>query len=409
MVDGDAAPCPLARAHGLAPGLATAYRPRVPAFSRRLADEVVAVVAGFAHPTLRPVVDEAVALAVTAFVDALAGASVRTGELARHFDRLGRLEAAAGHDLDAMQAAHQVATQQGWSELRRRAAELATPPALVDRVTDVLLAYQRWLHDQAVRGYVEEQRTAAPRVATEEPRTRLFAALLAGASPTRLGALAQEAGLSWPPPGPLVAVVTETVQGAARAAQVAAVEPFREDLLAGVLRGRAVLVVAQRVAADVAAALAHRGRRPVALGWGGEPDEVPHGVRWAVRALRLVRSGVIALPPDGVVRCAEHRETLWLHADEALLEQVTSDLLAPLDVCKPAQRDALAETLLAWLQTRGSAPVLAEQLGVHHQTVRHRMRRLRDLLGEAVDDPAMASVLLPALHAERARAGARSG
>ncbi|WP_447644995.1 helix-turn-helix domain-containing protein [Nocardioides zeae] len=56
----------------------------------------------------------------------------------------------------------------------------------------------------------------------------------------------------------------------------------------------------------------------------------------------------------------------------------------------------------------GSAPVLAEQLGVHHQTVRHRMRRLRDLLGAAVDDPAMASVLLPALHAERVRAGARS-
>jgi hypothetical protein len=409
VVDGDAAPCPLARAHGLAPGLAAAYRPRVAELSRRLAEQVVETVAGFAHPTLRPVVAEAVALAVTAFVDALAGAPVRTSELARHFDRLGRFEAAAGHDLDAMQAAHQVVTQSGWVELRHRAAELATPPALVDRVADVLLAYQRWLHDQAVRGYVEERRTVAPRVATEEPRTRLFAALLAGASPTRLGALAQDAGLSWPPQGPLVAVVTETVQGAARAAQVAAVEPFRDDLLAGVLRGRAVLVVAQRVAADVAAALAHRGRRPVALGWGGGPDEVPHGVRWAVRALRLVRSGVIPLPPDGVVRCAEHRETLWLHADEALLEQVTSDLLAPLDACKPAQRDALAETLLVWLQTRGSAPVLAEQLGVHHQTVRHRMRRLRELLGDAVDDPAMASVLLPALDAERARAGARSG
>ena len=47
----------------------------------------------------------------------------------------------------------------------------------------------------------------------------------------------------------------------------------------------------------------------------------------------------------------------------------------------------LSRTLLAWLSTHDSAPVLARKLGVHAQTVRYRLRRLRELLGDRLDDP----------------------
>uniref|UniRef100_UPI00373FE05C helix-turn-helix domain-containing protein n=1 Tax=Streptomyces rimosus TaxID=1927 RepID=UPI00373FE05C len=40
----------------------------------------------------------------------------------------------------------------------------------------------------------------------------------------------------------------------------------------------------------------------------------------------------------------------------------------------PTHGRRLAETLLAWLETRGSAPEVAARLGVHLQTVRYRLR-----------------------------------
>ncbi|WP_028473598.1 PucR family transcriptional regulator [Nocardioides alkalitolerans] len=401
---------PLARAHGAAPDVALAYRPRAAALSRRIADEVCTAVAGYADPTLRPVVTEAISLAVEAFVDALAGAPVRGTALAAHFDRLGRLEAAAGHDLDAMRAAQQVVTQLSWAELRHVAAELAVPVDVVDHLTGVLLAYQQWLHDQAVHGFVREQRSLPSPSGEEAARDRLFRGLVGGAPAGRLVELARAAAVDWPPPGPLVVVAATagpTVRRAAAGLVGGLVDGLVDglaDVLAGVHREHLVLVAHDAGAERAAAALVRGGPGLVALSWGIEPRYVAHAVRWTLRALRLARQGVIPLPADRLVRCADHQAALWLHADQVLREHVTQDLLAPLLALKPQQRDVLGETLLLWLQTRASAPVLAERLGVHHQTVRNRLRRVRELFGDALDDPAQVSALLQALEAHRGSA-----
>jgi DNA-binding PucR family transcriptional regulator len=77
------------------------------------------------------------------------------------------------------------------------------------------------------------------------------------------------------------------------------------------------------------------------------------------------------------------------------------DVLAPLLAETPAQREALSQTMLLWLQTRGSAPALAAQLGVHDQTVRNRLRRIRAMFGETLDQPERALELMQALHVLR--------
>ena len=59
----------------------------------------------------------------------------------------------------------------------------------------------------------------------------------------------------------------------------------------------------------------------------------------------------------------------------------------PLAHCGPTHGRRLAETLLAWLETRGGAPEVAARLGVHPQTVRYRLRQIRELWGDEVDDP----------------------
>jgi DNA-binding PucR family transcriptional regulator len=53
----------------------------------------------------------------------------------------------------------------------------------------------------------------------------------------------------------------------------------------------------------------------------------------------------------------------------------------------PTGRERMTETLKAYLDHRGNAPAMAETLHVHPQTVRYRLKKLRDLFGAALDDP----------------------
>jgi DNA-binding PucR family transcriptional regulator len=61
--------------------------------------------------------------------------------------------------------------------------------------------------------------------------------------------------------------------------------------------------------------------------------------------------------------------------------------LAPLARLRPGQRDRIAETLLAWLQLGENAAEVAQRLHVHPQTVRYRMRQIRELFGDQLRDP----------------------
>ncbi|HEY4702048.1 MAG TPA: helix-turn-helix domain-containing protein, partial [Streptosporangiaceae bacterium] len=50
------------------------------------------------------------------------------------------------------------------------------------------------------------------------------------------------------------------------------------------------------------------------------------------------------------------------------------------------RRKALADTLLAWLETR-SIGQTAARLHIHRQTARYRMNQLQAMFGPALDDP----------------------
>ena len=53
----------------------------------------------------------------------------------------------------------------------------------------------------------------------------------------------------------------------------------------------------------------------------------------------------------------------------------------------PARRARLAETLLAWLRHRGERGPIAAELNVHRQTVGYRVNQLREIFGDALEDP----------------------
>ena len=61
--------------------------------------------------------------------------------------------------------------------------------------------------------------------------------------------------------------------------------------------------------------------------------------------------------------------------------------IAPIERLPAAQRDRLLETLSAWLAHQRHTPGVASALHVHPQTVRYRIAKLRELVGDALDSP----------------------
>ena len=104
-------------------------------------------------------------------------------------------------------------------------------------------------------------------------------------------------------------------------------------------------------------------------------------------ALSLAHDGAIA-SGTGAVRSDEHLPEMTLLGDAELADALMRRALAPLDPLPAAERERLLDTLAAWLDHQRHTPQIAAQLHVHPQTVRYRMARLQELLGDALDTPA---------------------
>ncbi|GAA3427108.1 PucR family transcriptional regulator [Streptosporangium sandarakinum] len=155
------------------------------------------------------------------------------------------------------------------------------------------------------------------------------------------------------------------------------------------LDGRTVVVVAGDRAEEVAAALAEHG--PVGIGAPVALDDLRAGLDQADQALAAARRG-----SAGVMRFADlaGQGLLALLDPEASAAFATA-LLAPLR--EYGSRADLLESLRAYLACNGHWDAAAQRLGVHRHTLRYRMRRVAELLGRDLDDPAARAELWVAL------------
>jgi sugar diacid utilization regulator len=119
-----------------------------------------------------------------------------------------------------------------------------------------------------------------------------------------------------------------------------------------------------------------------ALGPEVDPASVPRSAGRARLALELAASAA-----EGLVVANDHLLDLILGRAGELATDLAARRLAPLDGVPEATRARLLETLAAWLDAHGEARPAAAALHVHVQTVRYRLGQLRDLLGDALDDP----------------------
>lgn len=127
------------------------------------------------------------------------------------------------------------------------------------------------------------------------------------------------------------------------------------------------------------------GGAPVAIGPTVPWHAASASLKRAVAAYRLASTGGVG---DGPLVVAEdHLATLLLTSDRGLAADLAASRLAPLDGLAPGPRARLTETLRAWIDRPGQVQAVAAELGVHPQTVRYRLRQLRELFGTRLEDP----------------------
>jgi len=291
----------------------------------------------------------------------------------------GAAAAAAGVALHELTAAYRIGSRVAWEHLRRVAVELD-----LDADTAMMLAQAQFacvdeLTADSVAGY-SDAIEAAHHVRTRHRQERLQALLDGTAG-------AEEA--SWNQP--VVAAVVHADPAGLDA---------RDALLVGTYDGAAVVVGPEP---DVISLLRDRD---ASVGSSGTVAELPLSFRRARRLANLIRSG--ALVRKGPVRWSDELAAIIVHAEPDASGELVRRRLGPLADPSPERERWFVETLRAWLDHPGRPQAIAEQLYLHPQTVRYRLHRLRERLGDELDDPAARFELAMALHFREGRQPGRS-
>jgi PucR C-terminal helix-turn-helix domain len=312
-----------------------------------------------------------------------------------HF-AFGRAQARAGRSLDEMLAVYRAAGQKAWRALTRVGTEQAVPPADLYQLAELGFACLDEISTQAAAGFTEED--AHRSGAARSRRSELVQVLLEEPPPAAevLARAAAEAGVTLGESIACFAGPAEDQDSFARAARDSFPLVRRGSAFAGLLLDPG----APGRRATLAATAARVGVT-IALGPALAPAQAALSMRRALALLELDREGL--LPPHARLLLAEeHGVELLLSADRPLAREVCARLLAPLqEVTSVSMRASLAATLEAWLRTPGQRKAVAHALGVHPQTVRYRMGRLRELFGEALEDPGRRFELALALRLRR--------
>jgi DNA-binding PucR family transcriptional regulator len=124
-----------------------------------------------------------------------------------------------------------------------------------------------------------------------------------------------------------------------------------------------------------------RGLAPwrAGLGPAGPLAQAATSWRLAQAALRLGE--------DGFVVADEHLTAILLREGGPIAERLAARRLEPLRELTPKARKRMEATGLAYVRHGGNAAAMARELHVHPQTARYRIARLRELVGDALDDP----------------------
>lgn len=289
---------------------------------------------------------------------------------------LGQGEMRAGRSLDSLLTAYRIGARVAWRRFAAAGVAAGLDPDTLYLLAEGIFAYIDVLSSESAEGHATEQSAAAGEA---QLRRRQLARLLVREPPADPEAVRSAAAAAeWSLPR-LLAVLA--IAGEQRDSAVARLpldtisETFGEIICAVVVDPGAP---GRR--AEIERAIAETGTS-AGLGTTVEWGSAGMSYQRARAALALLTGA------PGLLAARENAGRLLLASDPALAAELAATVLAPLDGVSPGSRARLRETLRAWLAEQGRLGPVAERLGVHPQTVRYRLGRLRELFGTELSDP----------------------
>jgi hypothetical protein len=302
-----------------------------------------------------------------------AGGSVERSDV---YTALGRGEMRAGRSLDSLLSAYRIGARVAWRRFAAAGVQAGLEPDTLYLLAESIFAYIDVLSAESAEGHAMEQSAAAS--AAELRRRRLVRMLVRDppADPGAIEVVASEA--DWLLPRTLAAIA---IGGDRREAAVLRLPP---DAIAESIGELICAIVPDPDGPGRRAAIE---RAIVAVGARGGLGTT---VDWSEAGVSFARArAALELAGDSVALIAarENAGTLLLASDPRLAAELAADRLEPLTELSPGSRNRLTETLRVWLAEQGRLGPVAERLGIHPQTARYRLGRLRELFDDRLDDP----------------------
>jgi hypothetical protein len=292
--------------------------------------------------------------------------------------QLGRGEQRQGRTLDSLQAAYRIGARVAWRRIAAagRRADLAPEPLTL--LAEAIFAYIDELASDSVDGFAEAQAEVEDR---RRRRRRELAALLLRRPPADHADLEAAArAASWPLPKHLACAAC------AEADLGAIARRLPPETLATVIDGTGCLLLPDPEGPGRSDALELAARQgPLALGPAVEPTTAAESWSLALALLRAVAAGMV--PAAGLLRADDHLAELLVFEGRPLAARIAARRLGPLAGLTEKARARMRETALAHVRHNGNAVAMAAEMHVHPQTARYRIARLRELIGDQLDDP----------------------
>jgi hypothetical protein len=356
--------------------VAEQLRPELDAMGEAIIEAVRADVPDFARPMTGRFgthITEGVSVALRQFLDLL-GRDEPIKDV-RIYQALGRLEHSEGRTIASLQAAYHVASRTLWRRLASSELAQRLPPEVIFRLAEALFTYVEAVSAASTEGWAAEEDY---RSGSLQARRRILVELLArrpGADQAEIDHAAAAAG--WIVPPRVVALVAEDAVGVASRLPGA---------IGADLAPTGVVILAEPDTAGLdRISIGLRGR-PAVIGPDVEPTEACQSVARARAIWTLLRAGAL-VTAEPIVRADDHLLALLLAADPALAAELQERALRPLRDIPAGGAARAVETLRAWFDAHGDVTAAASALHVHPQTVRYRLAGLREVFGDALDDP----------------------
>jgi hypothetical protein len=289
---------------------------------------------------------------------------------------LGQGEMRSGRSLDSLLTAYRIGARVAWRRFAAIGVEAGLDPDTLYLLAEGIFAYIDVLSTESAEGHADEQSAAAGEAQMRRRRLVRILVREPPADPDALRVAAASAEWSLPRRLAVVAIDGEDRDLATTHLPVDTIAESFGDLTCAIVADPD----APGRRAEIERAILETGVRAglgTTVEWG----------RAAVSFHRAQAALALAGPEPGIVAARQNIGRLLLAADPALAADLVAEQFAPLEGLSPGARARSVETLRAWLAEQGRLGQVAARLGIHPQTARYRLTRLRERFGDALDDP----------------------